>query len=199
MEKALQAPGTTRNKEVDMNKKSILVLSDMDGCAAIFDRHASIEETYEPGYFINRDADWDYLKFLELLKQADVNVVFCSAAYGESQGKEKRQWLDNCGFEDNELIVVPYGVNKREWFIKNHPEAVADINILIDDFTRNLIGWEIDTLSGMPKFIGVKYLNGINDTNHTWRGFRIGMSDPEVLASELLGIINVLQDTATVA
>lgn len=48
--------------------------------------------------------------------------------------------------------------------IENH------INILLDDYTLNLELWENNDHKNM---IGIKFLNGMNDTTKSWQGYKI--------------------------
>lgn len=164
--------------EATVLSKNITVFSDMDGCIAKWNVNASLEDTYEPDYFRKRELDANYAQILKNLMDAGIQVVFLSAVYGDEQVAAKIDWLRANGFE-NDAIFVPYGCCKREFIQKNLPEYVSDVNILIDDFTQNLTRWE-----KYPEFIGVKYLNGINDSRRSWEGVRI--QSPSSAASIIL-------------
>ena len=165
--------------------KTVAVFCDMDGCIARWNPKASIEETYEPGYFLHRRIDSRCAAMIRALRdEHNINVIFLSAVYGEMQAKEKRDWLDKYGYKNNVLITCPYGECKREFIKKNFPEYISDVNILIDDFTQNLQRWQLE-----PEFIGVKYLNGINDTNKSWTGIRINTKVSYYDASDTIASI----------
>ena len=181
--------------------KTITFFSDMDGCIAIFNPNASIEEVCEEGYFLNREVDQKYAAFLRHLEGYNIRAVFASSAYGPIPAEEKRIWLDKNDWKENILIVIPYGVDKKEYIIENYPELIGDINFLSDDLTRNLLKWDdgdgMSILSSDPKFIGIKYVNDINDTHKTWQGIRIGLSSPEVDAMEIMSVISLLASGRT--
>ena len=58
-------------------------------------------------------------------------------------------------------LFVPYGVNKAS-YVKSKMKTKNAINVLIDDFTVNLVDWQIDNA------LGIKVLNNINNTKGTW-------------------------------
>ena len=171
---------------------SVTVFSDMDGCIAVFNKEASLEDTYGPSYFRNLEMDEWYDEFLKGLEERGIKVVFLSAAYGDKQAADKRLWLNEHGYENNKLICVPYGVCKREYIQEHYPELLSDLNVLIDDFTKNLLGWQTSVTEDMPYFVGIKYINAINDTRRTWKGIRIGLADPDISVMEVTGIITAL-------
>lgn len=150
------------------NEKTVTIFCDMDGVVAKWNPSASLEETYEFNYFREREPDLNCFKALKEIESLGFKIVFLSAVYGDTQADAKRDWLDKYGFANNALITCPYGECKRAFIQKFCPEYISDINVLIDDFTPNLLRWEAE-----PQFVGLKYLNGINDTHKSWTGARI--------------------------
>ena len=160
--------------------KTIMIFSDMDGCIAKWNQDASIEDTYEKDYFRQCEIDEEYKQGIDQFiadkykimatNNYDVTVrfAFLSAVYGDEQALAKRDWLNDHGYKNVPLITVPYGVCKREYLCARFPESVGDVNILIDDYTKNLQSWNKNDIE--MNFTGIKYLNGINHTNQTWQG-----------------------------
>jgi hypothetical protein len=60
-------------------------------------------------------------------------------------------------------IFTMVGENKVQAVSKHYGN---DINILLDDYSRNLIQWE----QAGANWIGVKYLNGRNNKSKQWKG-----------------------------
>jgi hypothetical protein len=141
------------------------IFFDMDGVLAKWDTASSVEDTFLPGYFLSRDADASMVESLNGLIRRGYDVHVLSAVYpGAIYQEEKRQWLLNNGITA-EPIFLPCGDNKANYVALEAGQK----GILIDDYTRNLNLWE----SSGTAFVGIKYLNGINSTKGTWRGFRV--------------------------
>ena len=153
-----------------------MVFVDMDGVLAKWNTEASIEDTYEPGYFLARDEDPAIKELIRLLMGHGHKVAILSAVYPTgTAAADKHVWLDEHGLADVRRIFVPYGADKHLYI----PE-LAEPMILIDDYSRNLHAWEA------AGHIGVKYLNGINGTNGTWKGLTISR---DMRAREMYALI----------
>ncbi len=159
-----------------MNKIKIYV--DMDGCVAKW-ANVSIEDTFQPGYFLNREPDRPLIDaILHLTKEFDVEIL--SAVYTETTAKmEKEKWLQIHGLGTIPATFVPYGKNKADYI---HHDGMS---FLIDDYSVNLRQW-----SSEPDHVGIKYLNGINSTKGTWDGFAVSHKmSPYYIARTIKGII----------
>ncbi len=200
-----------------MNTK---IFIDMDGVAAKWNPNASIEDTYKKGYFRNREADTELISVIERLAKEDYKFCILSAVYNETAAREKLEWLReyftgvnildpgvtvkqatdplypayqlNPGFDYSlpmvEVIFCPYGTDKSE-FIAG---MSGDVNFLLDDFSKNLIEWcKANKKEDPRKFIGIKYMNGINGTKGTWMSHRILSDyDVDVKYAEFKALIN---------
>lgn len=145
-----------------MNQKFYV---DMDGVLAKWDTEASIEETFQRGYFLNREPDYYAIGYVKNLIDAGYDVTILSHAYQNGYAElEKSQWLNKYGLGDVQRIFVPYGVPKLQ-YVMQKPDT---INFLLDDFSKNLREWE-----NQENNIGIKYYNGINGTHGTWNGYGI--------------------------
>ncbi len=142
-----------------------IIFFDMDGVLAKWDTASSYEDTFVPGYFLSREPDALMIDSLHELVRLKYNVMILSAVYpGAIYHAEKEEWLRRYGI-NVPAIFLPCGENKA-----NYVSLEADQRaFLVDDYTRNLNAWE-STGAG---FVGVKYLNGINNSRGTWRGYRV--------------------------
>ena len=88
----------------------------------------------------------------------------------EEAKRGKLNWIKKVGLDSIPVTFIPYGADKSEYL----PRERWTRNILLDDYTQNLREWQ---RSGN---IGVKYLNGINGTNGTWKGMVV---DPSAISA----------------
>lgn len=168
------------------SKKRIFV--DMDGVLAKWNTNATLEDTLEKGYFLQREPQENMIEAIrDLAKSEDVTIL--SAVYPKEMSKyaasEKETWLSRNGLGSAPHVFVPYGANKRSSIKVSDEETV----FLIDDYTKNLIEWESTFRS-----YGIKFCNGINDTNATWKGFRISKdSEAKALRVTLLSLLRYVE------
>ena len=88
--------------------------------------------------------------------------------------RDKNIWLDRYlpMIERKDRIFVPCGGPTKAYAVEKHIGRRLDKrDILIDDFSVNLIEWQ--NAGGT----GIKYLNGVNGTKGSWKGPK--SSDPE--------------------
>lgn len=155
-------------------KKTINLFVDMDGTIAKFYyKKNCLEKMYEQGYFANLPPYAIASKLNAFAdKETCVEVYILSACiksdYCES---EKVEWLlkNMPSIKPENIILCKVGENKvlkAKASVSNFNESV---NILLDDYTLNLLRWEDEN----PNCMGVKFLNGINNTTKSWVGARI--------------------------
>ena len=138
-----------------------MIFIDMDGTLAkIFDRPNYLEQMYEKGFFLN-------LKPYKWVKQLnkfckDRNDVYILSACVDTEfcEKEKRAWLKTYlpNIPLANYIFTKVGENKAEKVEEMFSKEMG-YRILIDDYGVNLYDWQMQGFH----YIGVKYLNGIND------------------------------------
>ena len=160
-----------------MAKVNIYV--DMDGVQAVYGFGDSVEEMSRPGYFRHRPMHENVIELMKLLRDApEFEVYVLSAVFADDHSEaDKRAWLDACGLNEVQAVFVPYGENKGDYV------SHEGFNILIDDFSENLVAWE--RLG--KNFVGVKFLNEGNGTRGSWfrrGGFSVNynMSSEKILA-----------------
>ena len=157
-----------------------MIFVDMDGVLAKWDTSASLEDTYEEGYFSRREEETKITELIRMLKKLGHKVAILSAVYPTgTAAADKNGWLDKHGLSDIRRIFVPYGEDKAAYIPKQELEPM----ILIDDYSRNLHAWE------QAGNVGVKFMNGINGTRGTWKGRAINHN---MTAVEMFAVISPL-------
>ncbi len=140
----------------------IVIYVDMDGVLARWNSDASLEETYLPGYFLARDPEPVVIGAVKLLKAMGMDVRILSSAYDNGHATvEKTSWLEENGLGDLTRCFVPYGRRKADYIDREN------INVLIDDYSKNLHQW-VDEGN-----VGFKFYNGINGNHGTWHGYSV--------------------------
>ena len=145
-----------------------VVLFDMDGVVAKW----GTENTHEPGFFRNRPVV-NKARFLIMEMQKQHFVMMMSSVYTDGTSVEdKIGWLNEF-LPGVPFIFVPYGQNKSDYI--NGP----GMKILVDDYSTNLHDWK------EKGGIGIKYMNGVNGNNGTWKLDRLEekMSVNEMVAA----------------
>ena len=143
-----------------MSKKRRMYHLDMDGTLVRWNENATEEDTHVDGYFLAQTADPFMIEIVNELVARGENVDIYTHAYTEGTAKEdKIQWLKRQGL-DLPVVVVPYGTPKTEFI----PQEPGIVHVLVDDYSKNLREWR------KAGNVAVKYLNGINGNNGTWKG-----------------------------
>lgn len=139
----------------------INVYIDMDGVQTVYDKGDTVEEMMQEGYFSSRQPHIEVIDFIKLLMEDDrYTVTILSAVFTDSHSiLEKAIWLENQGLSAVDKMFVPCGVPKSN-YVKSE-----GMNILIDDFSKNLFEWE----NAGENFFGIKFMNEVNGENGTWR------------------------------
>lgn len=155
------------NRETDGAAKKRLFV-DMDGTLAVFNPTKKLEDLYEEGYFRELSPYQTVVNAVKYIIQnePDVEVFVLSAYLTDSHYalQEKKEWLDEHlpELDDKHRLFCPCGSDKGAVV----PGGIRNTDRLLDDYTHNLVLWS-------PPGIGLKLLNGINDTHKSWKGARI--------------------------
>lgn len=155
------------------DKKKLFV--DLDGTLAEFRRISSDEELLADGYYFNlrpMSQVIDMVKDIAVNNKDDVDVYILSAYLTESRTAyfDKLRWCKKYipEIEPNHIVLLPCGLNKAEYIKETLPNVDHFGSFyLLDDYTKNLNQWH--EAGG----IGIKLVNGINDTHKTWQGLRV--------------------------
>jgi 5'(3')-deoxyribonucleotidase len=157
-------------------KKTINLFVDMDGTIAKFYYKKNyLEKMYEQGYFANLPL-YAIAKHIDDFAKKDtcVNVYILSACINSPYcEQEKTEWLlkNMPNINPKNFIFTKVGESKVQKIINNiNIDNVNCLNILLDDYTLNLEQWESDDHKNM---VGIKFLNGMNDTTKNWKGGKI--------------------------
>ena len=143
--------------------KKVNLFIDMDGVLAVY-HHDILTVMHNEGFFYNRPPIMHMLEVVKgLIRENDYNVYILSSVIDSPYCvPEKKAWLDKylpeIAIENR--VFVPYGTVKAE-FVKDKVLLENKVNVLIDDYTENLIHW------ALPNPIPIKTLNGMNSTNGT--------------------------------
>lgn len=169
--------------------EKIKIYIDMDGCIAKWNMDASIEDTFEPGYFAALEPDERLIDAVKMLSE-EYDVSILSAVYQDNHSmNDKITWLDNNGLGHLQRIFVPYGQPKQKYIDQEFT------SILIDDYSKNLEEWIL-----AKNCYGIKYLNGINATKGMWNGFMISSRmNPNAMCTTIKGIVSQLIAQNTLA
>lgn len=155
-----------------MGKSNFFI--DMDGVLAKWRQAASLSEVGQPGYFLNLEVELILVEVVLELVRRGYSVSILSHVFGDSAADEKTSWLKKCGLGHIHRTFVPYGEPKTNYIENNNHK-----NILLDDYTKNLVKWETEGN------IGIKLYNGVNGNNGTWdgRSINLEMSFEEIISA----------------
>lgn len=144
--------------------KEVNLFIDMDGVLAVY-HHDILAVMHDKGFFYNRPPINHMLEVVKgLIRENNYNAYILSSVIDSPYCvPEKKSWLDKylpeIAIENR--IFVPYGTVKAE-FVKDKVVLKDRVNVLIDDYTDNLVNW------ALPNPVPIKTLNGMNSTNGTW-------------------------------
>lgn len=143
------------------------IFVDMDGTVAnFFEMEDCLERMYEEGFFYNLKP-LAFANFInEMATYDQENIYILSACVDTTYCRqEKMDWLDEYipFVKEENIILCNIGENKAD-IIKAMGIAIDKECILYDDYTKNLVEWE---LAGGH---GIKALNGINHITKKWKG-----------------------------
>ncbi|MBP3896001.1 MAG: hypothetical protein J6D07_06005 [Mogibacterium sp.] len=143
---------------------------DMDGCLAKWG-NCTVEEVATPGYFAGRPGERSLIQAVKDMYQEKYHMHILSAVWQDPHSAlDKFAWLSLEKMSNIDIIFVPYGSDKCDYIDTRYK------SVLVDDFTKNLTAWEAQG------HIGVKFYNGINGSNGTWKGISLNnrMSAEEI-------------------
>lgn len=136
---------------------------DMDGTLAKWN-DVQFENLFEKGYYLNLEPNINVVKTVKTLLNHEQDVYILSAYLEESKyaRDEKILWLQQYLPElpKEKYILLPYGEEKSK-YIKGE---INKDDILLDDYTKNLLEWE------KTGGFAIKLLNGINHNKGVWQG-----------------------------
>lgn len=152
-----QVDGLTFTKEVSEKPR---VYFDMDGTLAVFNKNATMEEVFSPGYFRKLEPIKETVELAEELVERgyDVNIL-SGSCYTALQ--EKIEWLrEHMPFiTPDHYVFVPVDADKSR-FIPDPKHSV-----LIDDYNKNLDAW---------KGLALKCKTDINNHNPKYISLEVG-------------------------
>ncbi len=168
-----------------MNNKRLTLYVDFDGTLAEWDKSKSLEDVFRPGYSLGLMAHANLVNALEHLYACGVDVHILSCVVHEQAAYDKLRYIKAyCPFiDDKNCHFIPYGQKAKKDYIANSN------GFLLDDYTKNLREWY--------KNRAIKFYNGINGTNGTWKGYSVKHDmSPNIMAKQLLAIMEIESDTS---
>lgn len=161
-----------------MKKK---IYFDMDGVLATWNPNASLEEVSSKGYFLNCKPMKEMVEAVKLLIEADYPVHILSSVFMDEHSiPDKKLWLHKHipSLKEENMHFATYGQPKAAAI-----EKITTEDVLIDDFTNNLLEWPAKA---------IKVYNGINGTKGRWKGFCVhSNAEPNLLFKQLKALIDV--------
>ena len=173
------------------------IFIDMDGVLAEYRKDCNETDLTRKGYFLSLKPEDNMLKAVEMLiNSADdlgFSVHVLTKVYPNMfkySVDEKLQWRDEHMpyLYDSEFIMVNGEKSEKSQAVKEVLNTEIDEScILVDDYNSNLFEWS--SKGGTS----VKFVNSINDINHSFIGNRISydMSAFEIY-QKLIGIISMV-------
>ncbi len=157
------------------------VFFDLDGVLCVFNTSATEVDLHTRGYFRTLAPMDNVVSAAKILCKTDFLDVFILSAVlidNPYVQNEKSSWIDQYLPEIalDHRIFPPCNENKSLYV----PGGITRSDVLIDDYTVNLLAW-----GGHA----VKLLNGINHTKGTWNKAMISYTDdPKSLANKIISI-----------
>lgn len=165
------------------------VFFDMDGTLAKWGTISSEKDLYKQGYFLNRVPEEWLISELRLLHLCGVEEFIVTNYLKNSSYayEEKVEWIKRHipEIRKEHCIYVPYGENKAQYVMKSENIQLQYDDILIDDHSPVLFAWE------RAGGTAIKHMNGINGTNGTWKGRKVGKGCE--LPNSLFFMVNAIQ------
>lgn len=169
---------------------------DMDGVLAEYRKSCNEKELAKKNYFLTLKPEVNMLNAIEMLVNSSEELGYSVHVLTKVYPKmfkhsvdEKLQWRDEYMpfLYDSEFIMVDGEKEEKSQAIKELLGCSIDEScILVDDYNFNLTDWASNGGTS------VKFVNNINDKNHSFVGNRISydMSAFEIY-SALLSIMNL--------
>ena len=168
------------------------IFFDMDGTLSEFQK-VGPDKWSAPGYARTLKPLANVVEavsLLPILAPSEVELYICSAVVALDYAvQDKMFWCKAKGvnIKEENMIFVPYGQPKKDYlkkFLKRRGKKIEKGDIFLDDYTKNL-----EELAEVKNLLPVKLLNGINDTNRSFKGARVSaFSSGETIAKTLLGL-----------
>ena len=164
---------------------------DMDGVQAVYGVNDTVEMMSKIGYFRNRPLQKNVIDFIKKLStDRRFNVAILSAVFDDNHSKEeKKQWLIENGLGGVDAIFTPCGACKADYI------KTVGLNILIDDYSKNLLEWE----NQGKNFLGIKFDNGINGNIGKWKSHGGLVLSREMSAEDMCWMMGMVAEMVEAA
>lgn len=151
---------------------------DMDGTIAVWGNSAW-EEVCSKGYFLHRPPMMNVIQAIKEVVRSHPNVevfILSAALQNDYAVPEKNAWLDKYlpEIDKDHRVFSVYGEDKGKYINQKG-------DILLDDYSKNLVEWEAKGGKG------IKILNGVNWSKKSWKGDVVfHETNPKLLAESIV-------------
>lgn len=145
---------------------TINIFVDMDGVLAVYEKDM-VEKMHNKDFFLKLAPQKGNISLVKsLIKDKTLNVYILSSLLEGSPYvlNEKELWLNKYlpEIDARNRLFVPAGIAKSDFINDKLVNIDKATNVLIDDYTVNLLKWKEDG------FLALKMLNGANNTTGAW-------------------------------
>ena len=172
------------------------IFFDMDGVLTEYKTYCGVNEMMQKGYFGSLKPEWNMLLAFKMLYENahkyGINVYVLTKVYPNMfkfSIDEKVEWKDLLMpfLTDDHFIMVNGEKTEKSKAVKDKLGVKIDKNcVLIDDYNLNLDEWR------KKGGLAIKYVNGVNDKNQSFEGYRLSyMQSPESIVETLLNYIKI--------
>ena len=144
---------------------------DLDGTLARWNKNASLEDLLEEGYFLSLEQERSLVEWTNAAAvSGKYSITILSHYLSESRFalKEKKAWIWKNLPMVTRWILIPTDQEKGRFIVDMQGHKLCKDDILLDDFSKNLIGWEKE--GGC----GIKWINAVNNSmTSAFHGLRV--------------------------
>ena len=133
---------------------------DMDGVIARWNENVPLERVSAPGYFLTCDPQENIIQVMKYLQENGKQVRILGKVFNDRAAAEKRMWLKKHGVTGVPIQFITMDEDKGNYV------DLAKFNVLVDDYTPNLMAFE----AMGPGCMGIKFRNQVNGTKGRWQG-----------------------------
>ena len=148
---------------------------DMDGVLAVWGAETDEKTLLTKGYFRNRPPYPNMIKAVKSLCRISEKVYILSHYIESSKYalSEKSAWIDEHlpEISKEHRIFCPQIMTKSDAASLFLHTNIKNTYVLIDDYSKNLFDWV------KHGGVGIKCLNGVNNTNGTWAEQKLKLID----------------------
>lgn len=134
---------------------------DLDGTLARWNKNASFEDLLKEGYFLSLEQERSLVEWINAAALRDkYSIIILSHYLSESRFalKEKKAWIWKHLPMVTRWILIPTDQEKGRFIVDMQGHRLCKDDVLLDDYSKNLIDWEKE--GGY----GIKWINAVNNS-----------------------------------